>query len=115
MKCITTLLQIIEIVSSYQITKNDLTRLDNEITTHLESIKTLLKLKFMPKQHFMLHFVKIIRMVGPLVYFNMLRFESKHKQLKDLVLYTRNYKNINKIMAVKHQQFLSIKGFTYKN
>ena len=42
---------------------------------------------------------------GPLVRFWCMRFEGKHNYFKDIAHRVKNYKNIAKTMAERHQQF----------
>lgn len=114
-ECITSLLRIIEVVYSYEVSEMDLKQLEIDTTLHLESIKCKFLSTLKPKHHFILHYSNIIRLLGPLVYFNMFRFESKHKFFKTTAQSTNNYKNINKTLAIKHQQLLCQSDFTYKN
>lgn len=43
----------------------------------------------------------------------MYRYESKHKQMKNIVENTKNFRNINKTMAIRHQEWLVAQGNTY--
>lgn len=110
---IESLLRIVEIIYSDEITDSDLDVLNEMIHIHLEGIKTH-GMNLLPKHHFMLHYAPIIRSLGPLVTMNMIRYESKHKVFKDIAKNTHNYKNINKTLALSHQKSLCVNGFTYK-
>lgn len=110
--CIVSLLRIVEIMFSSEITEYDLSTLNEIIHTLLEGIKKE-NIKFIPKLHFMLHYASKIRSNGPLVHMSMARYESKHKVFKDFCKTTSNFKNINKTLAVKHQELLCTSGFTY--
>lgn len=66
-----------------------------------------------PKPHLMLHYSRVTRMVGPLVHMNMLKYERKHQELKSFQ--TRNFNNLNKMLAEKHQQKLCISEFSCEN
>lgn len=110
--CFESLLRIVEIVYSHEITDNDLNMLDHMIHLHLKGI-TDLGHNLIPKHHFMLHYAPIIRSLGPLVHMNMSRFESKHKVFKDFAKNTHNFMNINKSLAIKHQTLICTNGFTY--
>lgn len=112
--CVESLLRIVEIVYSYEITEKDLDVLDEMIFLHLEGLINLGYL-LIPKHHFMLHYAQIIRSLGPLIHMNMSRYESKHKVFKDFAENTHNFKNINRSLAVKHQTLLCTKGCTYIN
>lgn len=104
---VTSLLQIFQIVYSEVITENMLKELEKCVSEHLKLIKKLFKVELIPKHHFMLHYANIIRKVGPLVHMSMIRFDAKHTQLKKIVRNTNNFRNINKTLAVKHQQSLA--------
>lgn len=41
---------------------------------------------------------------GPLIWFWCMRFESKHNYFKDLAHRVKNFKNIPKTMAERHQE-----------
>lgn len=114
-KCVQTLLQICEIVSSYEITESDVQRLETTIDMHLKLFKEIFGIKLIPKQHFLLHYGNIIRKVGPLRHFNMLRYDAKHRTFKKFRNATNNFININKTLAKKHQQMMCVNGFTYKD
>lgn len=111
-RCMESLLRVVEIMYSYEITETDLNTLNHMISTLLEDIKHR-SIKFIPKLHFMLHYASIIRSVGPLVHMNMSRYESKHKVFKNFANSTNNFKNINKTLSVKHQELLCKNGFSY--
>ncbi len=53
-----------------------------------------------PKHHYMLHYPRCIRMIGPLVHVWSMRCEAKHKFFKNSI---KNFKNITKSLALKHQ------------
>lgn len=114
-KCIQTLLQICEIVTSYEITELEVQRLEETIELHLKLFREIFDANLIPKQHFLLHYGNIIRRVGPLRHFNMMRYDAKHRPFKKIRNSTNNFKNINKTLAEKHQQMMYLSGFTYKN
>lgn len=114
-KCIETLLQICEIISSYEITELELDRLQKVITLHLELFQKCFKHPFIPKQHFLLHYASIMRAVGPLIYFSMMRFDAKHKIFKNMRHATNNFISINKTLAYEHQKQMCMHGFGYKD
>lgn len=114
-KCVQTLLQICEIVTSYEITELEVQRLEETIELHLKLFKEVFGVNFIPKQHFLLHYGNIVRKVGPLRHFNMMRYDAKHRPFKKFRNTTNNFKNINKTLAEKHQQMMYLSGFTYRN
>lgn len=63
-----------------------------------------------PKHHFMVHYPSSIRKIGPLLHMWCMRFEAKHKVFKD---YFKNYKNITKSLAKKHQMAIAFHWETF--
>lgn len=113
--CVESLLKIVQIAYSLKITENDLQTLEQCVFNHLNCVKRKLKIKdnLLPKHHFTTHYTSIIRAMGPLKPMSMIRFESKHKTLKNFVKRNHNFKNINKSLAIKHQQLMSRCENTY--
>lgn len=64
------------------------------------------ELHLRPKHHFMLHYPRAIRKLGPLVHFWAMRFEAKHNFFKRVSHVTCNFVNICKTMAYRHQMQL---------
>lgn len=113
--CVQSLLRISQIVYSEKITESDLTRLEIDVETHLKTFKQEFNVDLIPKQHFMVHYSRVIRQMGPLAHMSMMRFESKHKYFKNIVRNGSNFANINKTMAVTHQQFQFRQSNTYQD
>lgn len=115
--CIEALFKIVQIVYSLKITESDLQTLEQCIYVHLSSVQRELQIQdnLTPKHHFMTHYVRIIREMGPLKQMSMIRFESKHKTFKNFVKKTNNFMNINQSLAIKHQQMMSKSKNTYDN
>lgn len=80
-------------------------KLEKEVDLHLRSIQDKFNVKLTPKHHFMVHYSRVIRQMGPLVHMGMMRFESKHKFFKNIARGVNNFMNINKTLAITHQQF----------
>lgn len=112
-KCIESLLRIVAIIYSSEISEKDCSDLEIETTTFLDDFRRLFNKRLIPKMHFILHYAYVIRKCGPLVLMNMFRYEAKHKQLKNFISNSKNFRNIYKTMANKHQQVLASRGFTY--
>lgn len=112
---ISSLQQIMEIVFSYDIEESDLKVLEDNLEIHTSSIGENFKSNLIPKHHFMLHYPTIIRTAGPLIHFMMMRYESKHQQLKGLIKNTRNFRDINQTIAVRHQQLFAVNGFNLQD
>lgn len=105
--CVTLLLRVIQIVQTQSIDNNLLNELNECVTNHLDLLIETFNVHLHPKHHFMLHYVNIIRLIGPLYATSMFRFEAKHKCFKTFARNTHNFVNINKTLAVKHQQQLA--------
>ena len=76
------------------------------IADHLELFTQLFPDETLkPKQHYLTHYPRCIRMVGPLVRLWAMRFEAKHNFFKRLAHITCNFKNICKTMAQRHQMY----------
>lgn len=104
------LLQIIQILLSDEVDEAiDLKRLSELITTHLRCYRDFFKHLLKPKHHFLLHYVMVIMLMGPVVRFWSLRMEAKHQFFKRVVYKTKSFVNIKKSLAYKHQEhfFLS--------
>lgn len=102
--CIESLLRIIEIVFSHQITEEDVKRLENDITVHLSNLIRLGIESLVPKQHILLHYPAVIRTMSPLFDMCMIRFEAKHKYFKQLAKVNNNFINLPKTLSKRHQE-----------
>lgn len=114
-KCVEAMLEICEIAWSYEITELSIQRLDQTIKLHLDLFKKNFSKNLIPKQHFLLHYARVIRTVGPLRFFQMLRFDAKHQTFKIHRHATKNFVALNKSLGFQHQKLLSITGATYKD
>ena len=57
-----------------------------------------------PKHHILVHYPRLIGLLGPLVQYSSLRKEGKHKPFKQWARMCNNYKNVTKTVAERHQQ-----------
>lgn len=98
------LCEIMAIVFAPAITSEATYYLQHLIADHLELFKELFpEARVRPKQHFLTHYPRCIRLVGPLVRFWTMRFEAKHNFFRRLSHIVCNFKNICKTMAMRHQ------------
>lgn len=111
-KCVQYLLQIMVIVYSHVISEKNVECLEKLIAHFLKSILATFKEPLIPKLHFLLHYPSIIRMVGPVIYMSTMRYEAKHQFFKNIIKKTKNLRNINKSLALKHEQNLCVQGVT---
>lgn len=114
-ECMISLQQIITILYSNEISENEVDELDMLSTTHLEQRKDCYEQPLTPKEHFLLHYSRTIRLVGPVALLNTARYEAKHQPIKKNGARTKNYRNINKTLAFKHQKQMCFEGFGYKD
>lgn len=105
--------KIVQICYSNDVREADVVCLREAILTHLQCILDIFKLTLLPKHHLVLHYPGIIEEMGPLCHMNMMRFESKHKSLKNIVMHGKNFINITKTISFRSQAELLYKGFTY--
>jgi hypothetical protein len=59
--------------------------------------------KLTPKHHYTVHYPDLFLKFGPLVRTWTLRFESKHKYFKYIVEHSKNFINLTKVLATRHQ------------
>lgn len=106
------LLQCLQIVCSTEIREADIVRLEGKIKSHLEGVIKVFKTYLKPKQHIFTHYATVLRKLGPVIYFWMMRFESKHKFFTDIGNATYNFVNISKTLAERHQQHIFVNPFS---
>ncbi|KAM7310696.1 uncharacterized protein ISCGN_007604 [Ixodes scapularis] len=56
-----------------------------------------------PKLHYLVHYARFIRELGPLQQFWSMRFEAKHQYFKSLASRVKNFKNITLTLSKRHQ------------
>lgn len=102
--------RIAQIVHSTKISSQHLRELDESISEFLESIKSNFKTKLIPKLHNLTHYPRVIRSMGPVIYMSTIRFESKHKDFKQILSKSFNFTNVCKTLAIRHQELACISG-----
>ena len=100
------LLQCMDIIFSPSNTIEETYYLKHLIRDHHEMYAETLGAQLKPKHHFMLHYPKAIREIGPLVQFWAMRFEGKHQYFKQIGHVNCNFRNIPLSLASKHQMQL---------
>lgn len=108
------LLQCLQIIMSVKIIEMDIKRLESHIDTYLQGMLKF-KGKLIPKEHFLTHYPNAIRKVGPLKHLWTMRFECKHQFFTNAAQITYNFKNLNKTLAKKHQEYICMKKFAIEN
>ena len=78
--------------------------LDHLIQAHHSHFKAMFPTqRFINKHHHMIHYGTCIRMCGPLIHMQCLRYELNHTLAKRLAAVNCNFKNISKSVATKYQ------------
>lgn len=94
------LVNILDLLSKPELGENDVKRLEQLVNNHHTvyfSVYGCLK----PKHHFMLHYPRAIKMLGPLRYNWCMRFEAKHKESKIYFQNVTSRLNCTKTIALK--------------
>lgn len=97
------LLQIMQILYSTKIEKNDVQRLKGLIENHLSDLVSH-GLSLLFKHHMLTHYPNVIEKTGPVIHNWMMRYESAHKQFTHRAHTTNNFINIAKTLACSHQE-----------
>lgn len=105
------LLRMMQIVYSRTISEDDIQNLALYIEAHYQFLIGEFKSTLLPKHHIVLHYPNAIRKMGPLINYWMMRFESKHQFFTRAAQQTRNFINIAKTLARKHQEYICYKSF----
>jgi hypothetical protein len=82
--------------------------MDYDIHRYLDTAQEILGKEYLrPKHHFLAHYGDHYMHYGPLNNVSSLRYESKHRFAKDTVHKSKNFKNVTKLLAVRHQRLQS--------
>lgn len=100
------LLQLVNIVFSPVLSEGMTIYLKHLIADHHRLFKQLFpEINLIPKHHFLLHYPRIIRNIGPVLHMWCMRYEAKHNFFKKQC---KNFKNITLCLARKHQNSLAM-------
>lgn len=99
---------IVDIVFASHIQKEVCNYLQTIIAEYLSTISTL-GLQLRPKHHFLTHYPRIMKLMGPLGQLSCMRFESKHQKSKIIAHATTSRVNICKTLAFKNQLIFSLR------
>ncbi|KAJ8274815.1 hypothetical protein COCON_G00094400 [Conger conger] len=100
------LLQIVNIVFSPVLSDGMTIYLKHLITDHHRLFKQLFPtINLLPKHHFMIHYPRNIRNIGPILHMWCMRYEAKHNFFKRQL---KSFKNITKTLAKKHQSCMAM-------
>ncbi len=95
---------IMLIVFSPSITETMVVNLGKLIAEHHLLLLSIRPNSLRPKHHFMIHYPRTIRKMGPLIGLWCMRFEGKHLPFKKQAQSCQNFVNICKSFAYRHQE-----------
>ncbi|XP_071786527.1 uncharacterized protein [Asterias amurensis] len=99
------LMDIYKIVMSPYISRAGIHMLRALIRDHHQLFLELFEDRHLiPKQHFLVHYPRLIEVLGPIVQYSSIRKEGKHKPFKRWARACNNFKNIAKTVAERHQR-----------
>ncbi|XP_070517418.1 uncharacterized protein [Cardiocondyla obscurior] len=112
-----TLHDIICILMNSTFTSATIELLETLITEHHSLYLRVFNEMLKPKHHFLLHYPRVIKQLGPVKHLSSMRFEAKHKVFKNNAKVIMSRTNSPYTLALKHQlslchKFLSEKGFS---
>lgn len=107
--------KIVSIAYSRKIRESDICILEKHVNKHLSGFKTNFKKPLKPKHHNLTHFPNQIREMGPFVDSTMAHYEAKHSVFKNIARKTKNFVNIAKSLAEKHQQIMCGNVHSFKD
>ena len=100
------LLQIVNIVFSPVLSEGMTIYLKHLIIDHHRFFKQLFPaINLLPKHHFMIHYPRNIRNIGPVLHMWCMRYEAKHNFFKKQL---KSFKNITLTLAKKHQSCMAM-------
>jgi hypothetical protein len=102
------LLDIADIVFAPVVSDNLGSFLSHLIAEHHSYFKELFPdRQLLPKHHFLVHYARSLKMIGPPVRYWCMRFEARHQVFKELARTTNCFKNVCKTLAKRFQRGLA--------
>lgn len=95
--------EILDLVTTDNVTNDVTNRLSNAITKHNMLYQSLFSDTLKPKHHLLVHYVMVMQKIGPLKNISSMRYESKHRQFKLSANVIASRRNVTKSLAIKHQ------------
>ncbi|XP_051173978.1 uncharacterized protein LOC127289825 [Leptopilina boulardi] len=94
--------KIFGVVASPSLDKGQIQNLKELIRKH-NKLYFQLNGKLKPKMHFLLHYVTVMILNGPVIHYSAMKYERKNKQLKEIAVSTTSNINLPLTIAIKHQ------------
>lgn len=106
------ILKFVDLLYLPSYSKNDLSNLTSTISKMNAMYKKLFNLTLKPKHHYIIHYRTMIRRFGPLYYISSMRYEAKHKTLKNYTKNTTSRVNLSLSLAKKLQYNFACRIFS---
>ena len=101
---LTGLICIVHLLTADALSESDIDALSESVTVWLQNFrKEFPDFSMKPKFHHLTHYAEQWRRYGPLMSVSSIRFEAKHKQMKQYLANSKNRMNVCKTMAENHQ------------
>lgn len=113
--CVQQVIRIFQMVHTMRFKKSMVNELRSLISEFLVNVKEIYQIALTPKLHYLTHYATILEKMGSLALMSMIRFEAKHSELKKIAQRTKNFININKTIAISHQESMCMKGNNFKD
>ena len=98
--------ELVEFVCAPILSEPQIAYMKGLIQQYVEMRKELFPLvRLRPKHHYLLHYADLSLHFGPLIHTWTMRFESKHSYFKRCIRASKNFKNVTKSLADRHQLF----------
>uniref|UniRef100_A0A147BPB1 Uncharacterized protein n=1 Tax=Ixodes ricinus TaxID=34613 RepID=A0A147BPB1_IXORI len=96
--------EVVDIVLADELPAQSLSYLEVKIQEFLRAfVACYPSVQLIPKLHYLIHYPRMISLFGPLKQVWCMRFEAKHQYFKNIAARVKNYKNICKTLAERHQ------------
>ena len=111
-RCLLLLIEVVDYIMAPEISHSAISYLELNLNVLFSEFMALFpNTRITPNGHYVLHYAKSMKQVGPLIRHWVMRYEAKHHYFKQNARVTGNFINIAKTLAVRHQmlQAISIK------
>lgn len=96
--------EVVDILLADELPAQSLSYLEIKIQQFLRAFVTCYpSAQLIPKLHYLIHYHRMISLFGPLKQVWCMRFEAKHQYFKNVAARVKNFRNIYKTLAERHQ------------
>lgn len=98
--------ELVEFVCAPSLLESQIAYMKVLIEEYVEIRKELFShVNLRPKHHYLLHYADLSLQFGLLIHTRTMRFESKHSYFKRCIRSSKNFRNVTKSLAERHQLF----------